>query len=151
MLLPHYFASGLLRAPPWDGKIEGEENLFEQAINAIKARYDLEFGMLGDDAKKDLEDPTVVGFKLFNNMDKVNSDILTILLNPYAFSRITLEEWCVAAERFMIKQTKGTTKWKCRVTIIQKLDDWSTRSNWRSVNVLLPLPHLSSVQDLDVD
>ena len=65
-----------------DGKIEGEENLFEQGINAIKDRYDIEFGMLGDDAKKDLEDPTVIGFKLFNNMDEANPDILTILLNP---------------------------------------------------------------------
>ena len=89
-----------------NGKIEGEENLFEQGINAIKCRYNTEFGLLGDEAKKDLEDPTVIGFKLFNNMDKAYPDALTILLNPYAFSRSTLEEWCVAAERFMIKQTK---------------------------------------------
>jgi hypothetical protein len=60
-------------------------------------------------------------------------------LNPYAFTRITLEDWCIAAERFMIKQTLGVSKWKGRVVIIQKLDDWSTRSNWRTVNVLAPL------------
>ncbi len=81
----------------------------------------------------------MAGHKLFNNLDQDSDSNVTILLNPYSFTRITLEEWCIAAERFMIKQAKGTARWKSRVLIIQKLNDWSSRTNWRAVNVLLPL------------
>ena len=124
-----------------DGKIEGEDNLFEQGIDAIKARYANEYSLLSDEAKGDRKNHVVTGHKLFNNLEQDSNNNLTILLNPYAFTRITLEEWCIAAERFMIKQAKGTSRWSCRVLIIQKLDDWSSRSNWRAVNVLLPLTY----------
>ena len=124
-----------------DGNIEGDKNLFEQGLEAIKTRYCAEYANLGEDTKRDFSNHVVSGFKLFNNLDQQAEDKFTILLNPYAFSRITLEEWCQAAERFMIMQDKGTSDWKARVLIIQKLDDWSTRGNWRAVNVLEPLTH----------
>ena len=122
-----------------DGKIEGEDNLFEQGIDAIKTRYETDYELLDAETKLDRANHVVAGHKLFNNLDQDSDSNLTILLSPYSFTRITLEEWCIAAERFMIKQAKGTARWKSRVLIIQKLDDWSSRTNWRVVNVLLPL------------
>ena len=124
-----------------DGEIEGEDNLFEQGIDAIKARYVDDYSLLSDETKADRKNHVVTGHKLFNNLEQDSNNNLTILLNPYAFTRITLKEWCIAAERFMIQQAKGTSRWACRVLIIQKLDDWSSRSNWRAVNVLLPLTY----------
>jgi hypothetical protein len=122
-----------------DGKIEGEDNLFEQGLDAIKIRYGALYDLLDAETKMDSSNHIVAGHKLFKNLDNDSDFSITVLLNPYAFARITLEEWCIAAERFMIKQTLGTSRWKCRVLIIQKLDDWSSKTNWRAVNVLLPL------------
>ena len=122
-----------------DGKIEGEDNLFEQGIDAIKIKFIAEYELLDSATKLDSTNHIVAGYKLFRNLDQDSDSSLTVLLNPYAFTRISLEEWCIAAERFMIKQAMGISRWKSRVLIIQKLDDWSSRANWRAVNVLLPL------------
>ena len=83
-------------------KKENHVNLIEQVLELLQADYLKRRPLLTTEQKKNGH-PVEIGHKLFESWDSDTNQTIGILINPYTFSRITANDWCIEVEKYMQK------------------------------------------------